>query len=79
MPLFKRSKSSRDSRDRRSGYGFSKDRRTDSRSYAGSSSSAGRGDRAYGRERTDRSSRGRVINPEYADSAELVAAAQQAR
>lgn len=79
MPLFKRSKSSRDSRDRRGGYGFSKERRTDSRSYASSSSSAGRGDRSYGRERSDRSSRGRVINPEYADSAELVAAVQKAR
>ncbi len=77
MPLFKRSKSSRDSRDRRGGYGFSKDRRTDSRSYA--SSSASRSERSTGRERSDRSSRERVINPEYADSAELVAAAQKAR
>ena len=77
MPLFKRSKSSRDSRDRRGGYGFARDRRTNSRSYTGASSS--RSERSSGRERSDRSSRERVINPEYADSAELVAAAQKAR
>ena len=78
MPLFKRSKNSRDSRNRSGGYAFGQERRTGSRSYSDSSSRGGERS-SRGGERSQRSSRERVINPEYADSAELVAAAQKAR
>ncbi|MGM9998857.1 MAG: class I SAM-dependent methyltransferase [Candidatus Bruticola sp.] len=71
MPLFRRSKGSRYARERRGEYSFGRDSRSSSTS-SGKSTESKRG-------RTFHSAGERILNPEYADPAELTEAARKER